>query len=195
MEEGYYSFSKYFFKFTGADVYVKGTKTVKLNNFRDHVTKSVSHQTAARRLGEIRRESGSTTSTMTNSGVPRQATVLTHMQKLSTRHFSQLTKKFQLAHFVVSKAKSFKLYSDIAKFEKDIHKVDLGDSYTSDTSCAEMVKYLSKSAVIKEITEPINNNQVNYYSIMNDGSSSAKTMDKKELFLIKTAAAGVPKFL
>ena len=29
---------------------------------------------------------------------------------------------------------------------------------------------------------------------MNDGSSSAKTMDEKELFLIKTAPSGIPKF-
>ena len=29
---------------------------------------------------------------------------------------------------------------------------------------------------------------------MNDGSSSAKTMDEKELFLIKTAPSGTPKF-
>ena len=29
---------------------------------------------------------------------------------------------------------------------------------------------------------------------MNDGSSSAKTMDEKELFLMKTAAEGHPKY-
>ena len=33
-----------------------------------------------------------------------------------------------------------------------------------------------------------------YYSIMNDGSSSAKTLDEKELFLIKTTSEGIPKF-
>ena len=54
--------------------YVKGTKTVKLNNFRDHVTKSVSHQTAVCRVGEIRKESGSKTSTTANSGIPHQRT-------------------------------------------------------------------------------------------------------------------------
>ena len=29
---------------------------------------------------------------------------------------------------------------------------------------------------------------------MNDGSGSAKTMDEKELFLMKTAAEGYPKY-
>ena len=29
---------------------------------------------------------------------------------------------------------------------------------------------------------------------MNDGSSSAKTMDEKELSLIKAAPSGIPKF-
>ena len=45
-----------------------------------------------------------------------------------------------------------------------------------------------------EITEPLNNNAINYYSILNDGSSSAKTTDEKEIFLITTAAKGTPKF-
>ena len=40
----------------------------------------------------------------------------------------------------------------------------------------------------------MNNNTSHYYGIMNDGSSSAKTMNGRELFLIKTAAAGVPRY-
>jgi hypothetical protein len=47
---------------------------------------------------------------------------------------------------------------------------------------------------VTEITEPLNSNAVNYYSILDDGSSSAKTADEKEIFLIKTGATGAPKF-
>ena len=59
-----------------------------------------------------------------------------------------------------------------------------------------MVKYISKSMKVKNITEPLNNGETiyNYYSVRNDGSSSAKTMDEKELFLIKNAPSGIPKF-
>ena len=64
----------------------------------------------------------------------------------------------------------------------------------SDTACAEMSKYFSKSIKIKNITEPLNNQEYHYYSIMNDGSSSAKTVDEKELFFMKTASSGTPKF-
>ena len=71
---------------------------------------------------------------------------------------------------------------------------DLGNSYTSNNSAAEIVHYLSKSNLIKNISEPINSNTVKYYSIMNDGSSSAKTMDEKELFVMKTASTGTPTF-
>ena len=117
------------------------------------------------------------------------------MQKLSTRHRNQLTKKIQSAHFIVSHGKGFNFYSKLAHFEKTYHDVDLGDSYVSDTACAEMVKYISKSMKVKNITEPLNNEESSYYSVMNDGSSSAKTMDKKKLFLIKTAPSGTPKFL
>lgn len=178
------------------ETYIRGTSTVKKNNFSDHITKSNTHEKAVRRLGEIRKSASGEILPSTSSlvGVPRQATLLTHLQKLTTRHRVQLTKKFQLAHFLSAKGKSFKLYAEIAKFENEIHKVDLGNSYTTDTAGAEIIKYLSKSNLIKNITEPINSNSVKYYSIMNDGSSSAKTMDEKELFVIKTASQGTPKF-
>ena len=48
--------------------------------------------------------------------------------------------------------------------------------------------------MLTEITEPLNSNAVNYYSILNDGSRRAKTTDEKEIFLIKTGATGAPKF-
>ena len=47
------------------------------------------------------------------------------MQKLSTRHRSQLTKKFQSAHFIVSEGHAFNFYSKLAHFEKTYHEVDL----------------------------------------------------------------------
>ena len=72
-------------------------------------------------------------------------------------------------------------------FEKSVHHVDLGSSYNSDRAAKQIISYISKSIVMTEITEPLNNNAINYYSILNDGSSSAKTTHEKEIFLIKTA--------
>ena len=147
------------------------------------------HNTAVGRLGEIWKEPASSSGNNLNSsssapcsGIPKQATILTHIQKLSTRHRSQLTKKFQSAHFIVSEGHAFNFYSKLAHFEKTYHEVDLGDSYVSDTACAEMVKYISKSMKVKNITEPLNNGETNYYSVMIDDSSSAKTMDEKTFF-------------
>ena len=55
-----------------------------------------------------------------------------------------------------------------------------------------MVKYLALSARQQKITEPLNTDQLHYYSVLSDGSSSAKTMDEKELFLVKTCKNGKP---
>ena len=101
----------------------------------------------------------------------------------------QLVMKFQLAHFISIHGKPFKLYSGFANFEKEFHNVDLGNSYLSDTSCHEMLTYLSRS-IINNIMKPLNDGTMRYYSIHNCGSSSAKTMDEKELFIIKTAHKG-----
>ena len=78
--------------------------------------------------------------------------------------------------------------------EHTCHVVDQRESYVSGTACAGMTKHISTSIKIKNISEPLNNGECHYYSIINDGSSSAKTMDEKKLFLIKTASSGTPKF-
>ena len=60
--------------------------------------------------------------------LPKQATILTHIQTMNARQKQQLVCKFQHAHFLVGKGKSFNLYVDVAKFEKSVLKVDLGES-------------------------------------------------------------------
>ena len=133
---------------------------VKKNNFKDHLNKSQTHISAVRRLGEIRNTPSASSSnqlTFSCSGLPKQATILTHVQNLSTQHRSQLAKKFQSACFVVSQGKRFSFYSKLAHFEHTYHGVDLGESYVSDTACSEMTEYISKSIKIKNITEPLNN--------------------------------------
>ena len=90
--------------------------------------------------------------------------------------------KFQLAHFTAIHGELFKLYQNIANFEKQIHNVHLGQSYLTDTSCREMLFYLSKSIVLDNIKKLLNDGMIQYYSVHNDRSSSTRTMDEKELF-------------
>ena len=45
-----------------------------------------------------------------------------------------------------------------------------------------------------ENVEPINERTAKFYSLHNDGSSAAKIMDEKELFLMKLAPDGKVKF-
>ena len=135
--------------------------------------------------------SSSSLSSASSSGIPKQAGIMQHMQKLTTQHRTQLTRKFQLAHFVISKPQSHSFYSDLTKFSRDVLNVNLETGYLSDT---QEVKLFVIKVKLDNITNPINDGLIKYYSIMSDGSSSAKTMDEKELFLMKTASTGIPKF-
>ncbi|XP_071958585.1 uncharacterized protein [Antedon mediterranea] len=185
---------------TGAvkpDCFARGTSTIKKNNFQDHVKKSRAHEISVLRLTELNKMKETpmeTSRSAESSGASKPNTLMPYLQGMSLKQHNQLQKKFQLAHFLVGNAKSFKFYADMAEFEKKYHGVDLGTGYINDKSCREIVFYISESLKLEKITEPLNNNKANYYSILNDGSSSAKTMDEKELFLIKTAAFGVPTF-
>ena len=96
---------------------------------------------------------------------------------------AQLTLKFQLAYFVVSKSKPFKLYADFAEFECDVHNVKIGSGYLNISSCIEIISSFSKSKVQTEISELINERTAKFYSIHNDGSSAAKTWLRGSYFL------------
>ena len=56
------------------------------------------------------------------------------------------------------------------------------------------MKYISISQRIKNITEPPNENILNYYSILFAGASSSKCVDEKELFVIKLCVEDKPIF-
>ena len=85
----------------------------------------------------------------------------------------QLGWKFQLAHYTCANGNSFKLYKNFGKFEKDYHDVDLGNGFLTDKAGAEITKYISISQRIKNIAKPLNENILNYYSILFDCASSS----------------------
>ena len=70
----------------------------------------------------------------------------------------------------------------------------MGSSYLTDKMGAEIMKYISLGERFKKITQPLNENIVNYYSILFDGASSVKCVDEKELSIMKTCVQGKPTF-
>ena len=95
----------------------------------------------------------------------------------------QLTKKFQTSHHIATKVKAFNYYEELVKFNKNLMGVNLGNSYLTRKAGTEIVHYLSRSLMLKKVTEAI------------DGSEIRKTMYENELFLVKSAPTGVPNLL
>ena len=56
-----------------------------------------------------------------------------------------------------------------------------------------MLTFLSKSIIWNNITKQLNDGTIQYCSVHNDGSSSAKTMGEKKLFIIRTVHKGEVK--
>ena len=117
------------------------------------------------------------------SGAVKQTLLCPMIQKTAAECL-QLGQKFQLAHFICTNGNSFKLYKNFVKFEKDYHGVDLSNGFLTDKAGTEIIKYISISQRIK-IMEPLNENILDYYSVLFDGTSSSKYVDEKELFVIK----------
>ena len=155
------------------DKFVSETNVVKKSNFSDHITKSVSYFNVVKGLNQ------------TLETPPDQTSIDTCVRGTNQKLKDQLVMKFQLAHFIAIHGKPFKLYCDFANFEKEFHNVDLGSSYLSDTSCHEILTYLSKSIITNNRTKPLNDGTIRYY---------VKTMDERELFIMKTTHKGKVKF-
>ena len=55
----------------------------------------------------------------------------------------------------------------------------LGNGFLTNKAGTEIMKYISVSQRIKNIMEPLNKNILNHNSILLDGTSSSKCVDKK----------------
>jgi len=98
------------------------------------------------------------------------------------------------SNFIASNKLSFGMYQKFASFEKTSHNVDIGNSYLSEKDGRSMVMYLSATILEERVTRPLNEGRKHYFSLMYDGSSSAKTNDEKEVYVIKTCFKGEPQF-
>ena len=105
-----------------------------------------------------------------------------------------MIKKFQLVQFLTVNNKSLNLYQELVCFEKEVYKVDVGTGYLNKTAAQEILFFLSKSMITENITEPLNSGDRTYFSLLTNGSYSAKTMEEKELYVIKTCDKGKPRF-
>ena len=112
---------------------------------------------------------------------------------MSKCEHKQLIKKIQLVHMTNVNALSFNMYSTMANFERDVHKVDIGAAYTDHKSGPEILHF-SLSNRIQKINYSLNEDELMYYSVLFNGSSNTKTNNKKKLFLIKTCEKGKPTF-
>ena len=113
---------------------------------------------------------------------------------MSEFEHKQLIKKFQLVHMTNVNAVSFNMYATLANFERDVHKVGIGTLYVDCKSGPDILHFLSLSNCMEKITNPLNEDELMYYSVLFNGSSNPKTNNEKELFLIKTCEKGKPTF-
>ena len=130
----------------------------------------------------------------TSSSHNQEKTIVEHAWILSKTEKAQLIKKFQLVHFLTVNNKFLDFYQELICLEKEVHKVNFGKGYLNKTAAQEILLFLSKSMITENIMEPLNSGERRYFSLLSDGSSITKTMDEKELYVIKTCDKGKPRF-
>ena len=158
------------------------------NNAQDHLKSNI-HTTAVNRLREKTKATSGQQIVATSSSRNQEKTRI-----LSKTEKAQLIKKFQLVHFLTVNNKSLNFYQELVCFEKEFYKVDVGTGYLNKTAAQEILLFLSKLMITENITKPLNSGDRTYFSLLIDGSSSAKTMDEKELYVFKTCDKDKPRF-
>ena len=99
--------------------FIKGKHVIKKVNFQGHINTEI-HTTAALRLKEKALISCTAADSSSNVvGTNNQTTLLPHVRKYTALQQSQLTRKFQLAHYMAATGQSFKVYANFANFEKN----------------------------------------------------------------------------
>ena len=139
-------------------------------------------------------KNGGTEAEKVAAATASQKTIVQYSQDINKSQKLALIKKFQLAHFLTVHNKSFHFYQELAHFEKDYHNVQLGSGYLSKDAAQEILQYTSNSILEENVTLSLNSGKHCYFSLLFDGSSSAKAMDEKEVYVVKTCANGIPQF-
>ena len=86
------------------------------------------------------------------------------------------------------------MYKIFAEFEKNVDKVDMGIGFLNNKSCQELILFLWNFLLCENVVDPLNDGARLYSSLLYDGSSSAKTSDEQELYIIKTCNNDRPQF-
>ena len=149
------------------------------------------HAKTALRLKD---QNGGTEAEKVAAATTSQKTIVQYSQDINKSQKRALIKKFQLVHFLTVHNMPSHFYQELVHFEKDYHNVQLGSGYLSKDAAQEILQYISNSILEEKVTLPLNSGKRCYFSLLFDGSSSVKTMDEKELYVIKTCANGIPQF-
>ena len=171
--------------------WISRSHTIKKINAQQHIQKAKDHADATRRLKERAdskklelTEAEQIAQTSTVSG--HQRSILTQVRLLQHTQREQYIRKFQTAHFRVINNCSVNMYKKFAEFEKNVDKVDMGTGFLNDKSGQELILFLFKFLFCENVVDPLNDGTRLYFSLLYDGSSSAKTSDERELYIIKT---------
>ena len=82
----------------------------------------------------------------------------------------------------------------LAHVEEDYHNVQLVSAYLAKDATQEILQYISNSILEEKVTLPLNSGKHCYFSLLFDGSSSAKNVDENEVSVMKTWANDIPQF-
>ena len=97
-----------------------------------------------------------------------------------SKNFETSKKKFETAFFVVKEEIPIAKYKQILSLEEK-HGVVIGAAYRNDTSAGIIIDYIADSLKVKLKKEL---EQINFYSILTDGSTDASTSEKEAMFVV-----------
>ena len=171
--------------------WINGSQITKENNAQEHIQKAKYHADATRRLKErVDAKKLELSEVEQRAQVSRssghQRSILTQVRLLQHTQRGHYIRKFQTAHFAVINNCSFNVYKKFGEFEKNVHKVDMGNGFLNDKSGQKLILFLPNFLLRENVIDPLNDGPRLHFSLLYDESPPAKTSYEKELYIIKS---------
>ena len=154
-----------------SDKWVVGADSVRVSNVRDHAQ----NQQHLHAMSLLRKRNAEAAGLDPLSSTP----IAKAFNNLPDEEREKLRVKFDIAHFVATENLPFTKYSKICELEAH-HGVELGNSYTNETSGKEMIHYVAESRR-QELMKKLGD--ASFFSLLLDGSTDKGNIDN-ELILI-----------
>lgn len=157
-----------------------GSTNLRLSNAEDHARGEPHERALDLHLKEEKSQSATERAkAMGSLNTSGQQLITSGIANMQASDHAKTKTKFEIAYFIAKEELPLSKYPQLLKLEEK-HGVDIGTAYRNDMSCNVFISHIAE-VLASDLREKLSN--VNFFSVLTDGSEDASISEKEAIFV------------